>query len=96
MSVDRASYYNSFRGSHTNKFEFRSPKNKKETNIAEYNFFKWTNNNMYRTSYNDMAKRGISTQRKNSVIPGYLGYVPSLAADSHLSKRITEQSRDVL
>ena len=34
--------------------------------------------------------------RKNCVIPGYLGYVPSLAADSLLQKRLTEQSRDVL
>jgi hypothetical protein len=30
------------------------------------------------------------------VIPGYLGYVPKLKADSHLAKRLTEQSRDVL
>lgn len=34
--------------------------------------------------------------RKNCVIPGYQGYVPSLAADSHLQKRLTEQSRDVM
>jgi hypothetical protein len=30
------------------------------------------------------------------VIPKYQGFVPTLAADSHLQKRITEQSRDVL
>lgn len=30
------------------------------------------------------------------VIPKYQGYVPSLKADSHLQKRITEQSREVL
>ena len=30
------------------------------------------------------------------MIPGYLGYVPNLAADSLLQKRLTEQSRDVM
>ena len=30
------------------------------------------------------------------VIPKYQGYVPTLKADSHLQKTITEQSRDVL
>jgi len=51
---------------------------------------------MYRTSYHDMAKKGESVERKNMIIPKYQGYVPCLYSDQKLSKRITEQSRDVL
>lgn len=50
---------------------------------------------MYRTSYNDMANRGESVERKNMVIPKYAGYRPNIKADSLLQKRFTEQSRDV-
>lgn len=86
--------YNSFRGTTKDKFKFNT--HRKTGSITEGNFFKWTSGHMYRTSYNDMSKKGASVERKNMVIPKYQGYVPSLKADSHLQKRITEQSREVL
>ena len=55
MSVERSSFYNSFGGKTQNKFTFNS--HRKSNSIAETNFFKWTNNNMYRTSYNDMKNK---------------------------------------
>lgn len=36
-----------------NKFSIENPK--KAANIPESGFFKWTNQNFYRTSYNDMT-----------------------------------------
>ena len=54
MSVERSSFYNSFGGKTRDKFTFGS--HKKSSSICEPTFFKWTNNNMYRTSYNDMSK----------------------------------------
>ena len=55
MSVERSSFYNSFGGKTQNKFVFNS--HRRKSSIAEPSFFKWTNNNMYRTSYNDMSKK---------------------------------------
>ena len=55
MSVERSSFYNSFGGKTRDKFTFGS--HKKSSSICEPTFFKWTNNNMYRTSYNDMSKK---------------------------------------
>ena len=105
MSVNRSSFYNSFRGEVKNKFDFSS--HRKSSTITENEFFKWTSGNMYRTSYNDMANKvsppmpltiikGKSVERKNMVIPKYQGYVPNLKAKSLLAKRYSEQSRDVL
>jgi hypothetical protein len=61
MSVERSSFYNSFGGKTTNKFETGQ---RKSSQIAEHNFFKWTNNNMYRTSYNDMSKKVRKSPQK--------------------------------
>ena len=38
-----------------NKFSIENPK--KNTEIFENNFFRWTSGNFYRTSYNDMGSR---------------------------------------
>ena len=56
MSVSRSQFYNSFTGKDKTKFSFGSHR-KTQTTINEADFFKWTNGNMYRTSYNDMAKK---------------------------------------
>ena len=70
-------------------------KNHKVSQFTEDDFFRWTNGNMYRTSYNDMRQQQ-PVANKNHALPGYQGFVPSLKADSLLQKRYTEQTRDVL
>lgn len=55
MSTQRSSFYNSYLGETKTKFQFSNFRGSK--NINEPEFFKWTSNNMYRTSYNDMAKK---------------------------------------
>ena len=55
MSVQRSSFYNSYRGESKDKFDFS--KSRKANQIGDQGFFKWTSNNMYRTSYHDMAKK---------------------------------------
>ena len=54
MSVDRSAFYNSFVGTNKNKFNAAGPK---ADDVKEQALFKWTSNNMYRTSYHDMAKK---------------------------------------
>jgi hypothetical protein len=80
--------------SHT-KFSIKNPRGTRI--FEEREFFNWTNNNFYRTSYNDMghieAKK--PAQRKSHSIPGYAGYRPNIKAQGHIGKTITEQSRDV-
>jgi hypothetical protein len=68
---------------------------KRSSSIQEGKFYNWSNNNMYRTSYNEMQNYYKSVERKNHVLPGYQGYRPKIAADSLLQKTYTEQSRDV-
>ena len=77
---NRSTFFNSFMG--TPKSKFDSTKHRKNSTISESQFFNWSNDHMYRTSYNDMANR-VSTvkpshfakfksvERKNAVIPGY-------------------------
>lgn len=55
MSADRSQFYNSFLGQTKTKFSFEN--HLKAADIAENNLFKWASNNMYRTSYHDMAKK---------------------------------------
>ena len=50
-----ASFYNSIGGKTTDKFDHS--KHKRSTTISDGNFFNWTSDHMYRTSYNDMGKR---------------------------------------
>merc|ERR1711934_664742 len=92
-SQTRSDFYNSYLGNTKDKFDHT--RHRKAGSIAEQSFFQWTSGNMYRTSYNDMAKRFNSVERKNHVIPKYQGYRPVIAADSLLQKTFTEQSRDV-
>ena len=40
-----------------NKFEIRNPR--RPQSYCEQDFFNWSNNNMYRTSYNDMSHKGV-------------------------------------
>ena len=51
----RAAFYNGVLGETKSKFDFR--RNKRSTSIQESSFFNWSNSNMYRTSYNEMANR---------------------------------------
>lgn len=55
MSTDRSTFYNSLLGQSKNKFSFSNHRESKS--ISDTDFYKWTTNNMYRTSYHDMAKR---------------------------------------
>ena len=52
---DRSTFYNSFVGTTKNKFD--NSRHRKHSSIAETSFFSWTQGNMYRTSYNDMANK---------------------------------------
>ena len=54
MSSERSQMYNSFRGRSKSKFMYGTKDN---ANITENNFFRWTDKNMYRTSYHDMSAR---------------------------------------
>ena len=102
----RSAFYNSFLGQTKNKFDNTKPmQHKRSSSIQKGKFFNWSNNNMYRTSYNEMQNyvsftstnflQYKSVERKNHVLPGYQGYRPKIAADSLLQKTYTEQSRDV-
>lgn len=51
----RAAFYNGILGETKSKFDFR--RHKRSTSIQESSFFNWSNSNMYRTSYNEMANR---------------------------------------
>ena len=55
------------------KFDLRNPR--KNLQIVEDNFFKWSNDHMYRTSTHDMQDKTY-LERKNHAIPGYQGFVP--------------------
>jgi hypothetical protein len=62
---------------------------------SEDQFFKWSNDNIYRTSTNDMGAK-VPAAKKSTVVPGYQGHVPRIAVNNHhLSKTIAEQSREV-
>jgi len=50
------------------KFSFSNHRGTKK--FGEGEFFAWTSNNFYRTSYNDMGHKS-PTERKSTVIPGY-------------------------
>lgn len=50
-----ASFYNSIGGKTNNKFDHM--KHRRATTITDSNFFNWTSDHMYRTSYNDMSNR---------------------------------------
>jgi len=55
MSTDRSTFYNSLLGQSKNKFSFSNHRESKT--LGESDLFKWTTNNMYRTSYHDMSKK---------------------------------------
>jgi len=55
MSTERSTFYNSLLGQSKNKFSFANHRESKS--IGEQDLFKWTSNNMYRTSYHDMSKK---------------------------------------
>jgi len=79
----------------TTKFSIKNPRGTRI--FEEKEFFNWSNNNFYRTSYNDMGhiQTKKPAQRKSHSIPGYAGYRPQIRAQGHIGKTITEQSRDV-
>ena len=72
------------------KFEIKNPK--QEQKVGENEFFRWTNGNFYRTSYNDMRERS-PVEKKNACVPGYKGYLPGVVANNIFGKTQTETSR---
>lgn len=73
--------------------------------FSEDDFFRWTGNHFYRTSYNDMRSKVSSAgyltsqspvEKKNAAVPGYKGFVPGMKNNNHVGKRYTEQTRDVM
>lgn len=73
-----------------NKFDIKNPKVGKT--FTEEQFFRWTNSNFYRTSYNDMRERS-PVEKKNCVVPGYKGFMPGVASNNIFGKTMTETSR---
>lgn len=65
------------------------------SSFKEDDFFRWSNRHIYRTSYNDMRTGKKCHKRQSCSIPGYAGYRPQIAANTHIGKTITEQSRAV-
>jgi len=58
--------------------------------FTEDQFFKWSGNNFYRTSTNDMSAE-LPARKKSTVIPGYAGYKPRITVNNHhLGKTIAE------
>ena len=74
-----------------NKFNIANPSQAKK--YGENDFFNWTNNNFYRTSYHDMSSPGRQVLNKNHVVPGYRGFVPKVKAQGIIGKTATEASR---
>ena len=73
-----------------NKFDIKNPE--KERPFTSDNFFLWSTNHMYRTSYNDMsAKKQVD--KKAYAIPKYGGYVPTKIPNNELGKTYTKISR---
>ena len=76
-----------------NKFSIQNPFRKKS--LSEAQFFKWRNTNMYRTSYNDMRDKSPPAN-KNTVVPGYAGYLPGVKPNNIFSKTYAKVSRKSL
>ena len=53
---------------------------------------RWTQTNMFRTSYNDMSVKS-PVAKKTYVIPKYQGYIPGKDAESELGRGFTKISR---
>lgn len=65
------------------------------SNYDEGQFFKWSEQNLYRTSTNDMTQK-VPVDKKSTIIPGYAGYKPRIAQNNHhLGKTLAEQARQV-
>lgn len=77
---------------HKNKFSIDNHKRGKA--IPEQKFFKWSNANFYRTSYNDM-RSPEPVKNKNMVVPGYQGYMPGVVPNNKFANTISETSRKV-
>ena len=60
--------------------------------MTEEKFFRWTSQNFYRTSYNDMRNRS-PVENKNHALPGYKGFVPGASTGFDVGKRYTEATR---
>ena len=77
------------------KTKFHMSNHKVGQVFTEDQFFKWSNDNFYRTSTNDMSEK-VPARKKSCVIPGYQGHMPRIAVNNHhLQQTIAEQSRQV-
>jgi hypothetical protein len=69
-------------------FDRKNQTNYRSRTIESSTFHKWTSDSMYKSSYAHFHSKVIlhlfqeSTQPKNSVIPGYGGYIPSIKAEN--------------
>jgi len=61
--------------------------------IKEDNFFKWSNDNMYRTSYNTQWTNK-PLEPKNVAVPGYGGFVPGLKSENEFGKSYSRITRE--
>lgn len=75
------------------KWTWRSPSVDK-TNMGDFhtNANNWSNNNMYRTSYNDMSNKK-PVPLKSYAIPNYAGFIPGKNGNSELGRSYTKISR---
>lgn len=77
------------------KTKFHMSNHRAGEQYQEGQFFKWSEDNLYRTSTNDMSAK-TPVEKKSTVIPGYAGYRPRIHVNNHhLGKTLAEQAREV-
>lgn len=65
----------------------------RESKINNSQFFAWTGQNMYRTSY-ATSYTDKPQAPKNSVIPGYSGFVPGIKSNAPFGKSFAQTAKD--
>jgi len=77
-------------------FEGTKTKDYKKNDIAAPGFHNWTKEQCWRTSYGQSHCDGTYTKPKNTVIPGYGGYIPTYNCENQHGKNYTALSRECL
>jgi len=77
-------------------FDFDASKTKeyKTNNISAPGFQNWTKQQCWRTSYGQSHCDSSYTKPKNTVIPGYGGYIPTYNSENKHAKNFTALSRE--
>jgi len=77
-------------------FEGTKTRDYKNKDIASHGFHNWTKDQCWRTSYGQSHCNENYTKPKNTVIPGYGGYIPTYTSENKQGKNYTALSRECL